>query len=350
MQKLEVDNLEAAIARAAELDAEIKPKPNALPTSIFDGLCASYLDSSGFRQLAPKSQALNRLYVGKLGKRFGGLEVVGITRTVVVAFREKLSKEIEAAPKREPGKKKPRLLKGQESEMTPNVAKHLVNKLSLLMSHAVDLGIIPLNPAARAKANFGVKSRKVVWEPGHVTTILKAAPPKLLHAAGLLHYTAQRPADVMAMQRDQVIYREGKMWLSLRQQKTGELVEVPAHRDLAAILEASPIKEGLLVPSPRDGKPWSYRNFCRAWDAAMEKAGLADLGLQRRDLRRTAMVRMAEAGATDTQIAGVSGHSIEQTRRILDTYIPRRGEVAAGAISAWERMDDRQKAQLKPVL
>jgi hypothetical protein len=47
------------------------------------------------------------------------------------------------------------------------------------------------------------------------------------------------------------------------------------------------------------------------------------------------MVRMAEAGATAAQIAAVSGHTIDQTSRILDTYIPRRGEVGAGAIEAW---------------
>jgi hypothetical protein len=56
------------------------------------------------------------------------------------------------------------------------------------------------------------------------------------------------------------------------------------------------------------------------------------------------MVRMAEAGASDAQIAALSGHSIDQTRRILDTYIPRRGEVAAGAIAAWEDMLDRRIA------
>ena len=89
----------------------------------------------------------------------------------------------------------------------------------------------------------------------------------------------------------------------------------------------------LLVPSPR-GLHWQYRNFSRAWDAACDKAGIE--GVQRRDLRRTAMVRMAVAGATTAQIAAVSGHTIDQTARILDTYIPRRGEVAAQAIDAWE--------------
>ena len=59
-------------------------------------------------------------------------------------------------------------------------------------------------------------------------------------------------------------------------------------------------------------------------------------GLQHRDLRRTAMVRMAEAGCTTQQIAAVSGHEIATTTRILDTYIPRTAKMAEAAILKWE--------------
>ena len=48
------------------------------------------------------------------------------------------------------------------------------------------------------------------------------------------------------------------------------------------------------------------------------------------------MVKMALAGATTAQIAAVSGHTIAHTQRILEVYIPRRSEVAAAAIDAWE--------------
>ena len=48
---------------------------------------------------------------------------------------------------------------------------------------------------------------------------------------------------------------------------------------------------------------------------------------------------MAEAGATDSQIGAVSGHSIEKTRAILKTYIPRMAKIAARAIAAWEKLD-----------
>ncbi len=48
------------------------------------------------------------------------------------------------------------------------------------------------------------------------------------------------------------------------------------------------------------------------------------------------MVKLAQAGASNTQIAALSGHRIDRVQKILDTYIPRRSEVALGAITAWE--------------
>ena len=64
------------------------------------------------------------------------------------------------------------------------------------------------------------------------------------------------------------------------------------------------IESILLVPSPT-GLPWAYRNFARAWDTRVKKSGVE--GRQRRDIRRTAVVRLAEASATVPQIASVTG-------------------------------------------
>jgi hypothetical protein len=47
------------------------------------------------------------------------------------------------------------------------------------------------------------------------------------------------------------------------------------------------------------------------------------------------MIRMAEAGATVPQIASVSGHAIDHTQRILETYLPRNAELAKAAIARW---------------
>jgi integrase len=244
--------------------------------------------------------------------------VTSITRPVIVRLRE-----VEAA--------------------RPWYATHLLSKLRLVLQHGVDIGVIRSNPALKPG---GVKPprRHAVWSHEQVDALIRSAPPDIRLACGLLLYTAQRPSDVLAMTWGQVEERGGRVWLTLRQQKTGELVHVPAHQKLAGMLAEASRRAVLLVPSPT-GLPWAYRNFCRAWDRAVQAAEIE--GVQRRDLRRTAMVRMAEAGATTAQIAAVSGHTIDQTARILDTYIPRRGEVAAGAIEAWEQ--GQEKGRVVPI-
>jgi integrase len=290
-----------AIAAAAET-------PSAPPSGSFDALCIAYLASHNFKRLAPKSQKLNRLYVDHLRDRYGALPATAITRPVVIALRE-----AEA----------PRAWYGT----------HLLSKLRLVLQHGVDIGLLKINPALKP-GGLRPPKRHQIWDQASIDKMLKAALPDIRLAVALLFYTAQRPADVLAMTWGQITERDGRIWLSLRQAKTKELVEVPAHRRLEGLLRAAPRRSLLLVPSPR-GLPWAYRNFSRAWDKTRDEASIE--GVQRRDLRRTAMVRMAEAGATTPQIAAVSGHTIDQTSRILDTYIPRRGEVAAGAIEAWER-------------
>lgn len=296
---------DAAIEAAAGTPAKSSP-------GSFAALCESYLGSNSFKRMKPKSQKLNRLYVDHLRARYGPLPAVAITRPVVVALRE------------------------------ANAARawyctHLLSKLRLLLQHGVDTGALKVNPALKPG---GVRppKRHAIWSREDTSRMLDAATPDIRVACAVMLYTAQRPADVLAMTWGQMQDRGDRLWLSLRQEKTGELVDVPAHRDLEAILRAAPRRALLIVPSPT-GLPWAYRNFSRSWDAIKAEAGIE--GVQRRDLRRTGMVRMAEGGATIAQIAGVSGHTIDQTSRILDTYIPRRSEVAAGAIEAWERGEAR---------
>lgn len=316
-----------------------QPAPQA-PAASFAGLAAAYLASPEFAALAPRTKALNRMYVDALRERFGDLPSAAITPPVVRALRDRYVDQ-------------------------PVKGNRMVSTLRLVLGYGVRIGRLQNNAAARP-GRLRERPRTEVWSPEQIERFMAAAPPAILRAAALMLYTAQRPADVLAMTTGQIADRDGRSWITLRQAKTRELVEVPLHARAARILAEHPPPGLLLVPAPRGGA-WAYRNFCRAWDACARRADRllareriaswpsaagrdaattarlkeslrADLlaGLQRRDLRRTAMVRMAEAGATTAQIAAVSGHTIEQTTRILDTYIPRRGAVALGAIAAWE--------------
>lgn len=68
---------------------------------------------------------------------------------------------------------------------------------------------------------------------------------------------------------------------------------------------------------------------------AAEREKMADRlhGIQFRDLRRSGMCWMRELGVSVAGIASISGHSIEQTQKILDTYMPRDTHGAAEAMA-----------------
>jgi hypothetical protein len=46
---------------------------------------------------------------------------------------------------------------------------------------------------------------------------------------------------------------------------------------------------------------------------------------------------LAEAGANTPMIAAISGHGIDYCQSIIDTYLPRRTEIAVAAIEIWKR-------------
>lgn len=56
--------------------------------------------------------------------------------------------------------------------------------------------------------------------------------------------------------------------------------------------------------------------------------------LQLRDLRRTCIVQLGRLGLSDAQVAALSGHRLETTKRILETYMPRDTQMAGSAIVA----------------
>jgi hypothetical protein len=73
-------------------------------------------------------------------------------------------------------------------------------------------------------------------------------------------------------------------------------------------------------------------------------------GLQRRDLRRTSVIRLAEAGCTVPQIAAITGHSPKQVETILETYWVRtlpQPEAAIRTLELYRRAGQKPNKILK---
>jgi integrase len=281
----------AAMAAVKPLDRRLGDDPNSVSY-----LITRYLARPEFKtNLAPRTQKLYRGYLDEMRTRYGDLPFR--------RFGPEAIEEIKAGFANQPRK-----------------ANQILALFRILLGYAVKLRLMRDNPALRPEM-LATPSRTEVWSRAECAAFCSDAPASLRLALMLLMYTAQRPGDVLEMTTARIMERDDRLYILLRQQKTDELLAVPLHADLAPLVrdriatrvtrrrkaadgQIQELESILLVPSPT-GLPWAYRNFARAWDAQRKSAGIE--GKQRRDLRRTAVVRLAEAGATVPQIAAVTG-------------------------------------------
>lgn len=294
----------------------------------FDALAIRYYASQTFTELSPRSQKDYRQHIEKMRLAFGDLYVARMTRAFVFQYRDSIAQDH--------GKR---------------TAAYRIVVLRLLMYQAINYGLRKDNPAEKPELRQN-KPRDSVWSRDDQDKFLAAceagddrpARPYIRLAFYLAIYTVQRQTDVLAFNRSAY---DGKK-IALKQSKTGKLLWVPCHERLRDVLdqrlkEMSSSQSAFLAT--RSNGPMDENYLRHEWRAVTLAAGLD--GLQFRDLRRTAMVRMAEAEATAIEISAVSGHTIERTTRILETYIPRTANMAAAAISRQEHADRKRERQEK---
>ena len=226
-----------------------------------------------------------------------------------------------------------------ESYVSPHQRRQATAVLKNLFGIARYHGIVNTDEAAGLRLKT-TKPRDRIWSDDEVARWLDAAggeDPHMTTAFLFLQYSAQRPSDVLKATWPQY---SGSA-IRLRQQKTGALLDVPVHPVLRDHLDNLPRSSTSLTIVAHRGRPVKYRRFNERFRRICKRAGV---DAQARDLRRTAMVRMAEAGATTPQIASVSGHSIEATQHILETYLPRNRDLAEIAITRLAEYKGRTKS------
>ena len=153
-------------------------------------------------------------------------------------------------------------------------------------------------------------------------------------AFALLLYTGQRGGDVVKMVRNDII--AGCIRVSqdkARKGTTNELM-IAIHPALDRALKAGPVVGMHHLLSDARGKP--LRGLTRLIAAAVTGAGLPDRCVAH-GLRKAALRRLAEKGATTKQIAAVSGHrSLKEIERYTE-----RAEQAGLADTAISKLPDR---------
>lgn len=269
-----------------------------------------YRASEAWRQLAPRTREDYTKHLEALVATFGKLPIAGWTRAALLQYRASLT----------PGRQ----------------ANYRLAVLRIVLAKAYDAGLLPENPG-RALKGFKIKPRTAYWRPADEATFLghAAEPMRLALMLGL--YTGQREADVLAMRWTDI--EDG--WLTITQRKTGRRVSIPIAQTLLAELERARQRQiarrrlGIVILIGERGHPFTGSGFNTTFGRTIRKAGLD--GLTFMDLRRTAVVRLAEAGCTVPEIASITGHAIAETQRIIDTYWAATRIQAKAAITKLDR-------------
>jgi integrase len=207
----------------------------------------------------------------------------------------------------------------------PAMANLTISVLRLLFSFAVDNGWRSDNPCRSLKRYKGGEFRS--WTNEELAQYEKrwllGTRERLTY--DLLLYTMQRGGDAVNVKRSDIA--DGI--LHITQQKTGTKLLIPIHPALKRSMKAS-LSKGIFILGDPAGRPIQRRTLTGLIRRATKQAGLpADCVAH--GLRKTGMRLLAENGASENQLAAISGHkSMAEVQRY--TKAADQGGLARGAM------------------
>ncbi|WP_247288147.1 tyrosine-type recombinase/integrase [Bradyrhizobium sp. 134] len=271
----------------------------------FMSIVAQYKAAPEFTGLAQSTMRAYLAYIKLVEDEFGDLPIAALTdrrvRGEFKSWRDKFAN-------------------------TPRKADYAWTTLARLMSFAKDRGIIATNPCERGGRLYVADRKDKIWSEQDIAAVLSVASGEIQLALILALWSGQRQGDLLRLPWS--AYESP--YIRLRQSKGGRRVAMPAGTPLRVLLEATE-RRGPLILTNTLGRPWTSDGFRTSWGKACERAGVS--GLTFHDLRGTAVVRLAIAGATVPQIAAVTGHSLKDVEAILDAhYLGRDIQLAEAAV------------------
>jgi integrase len=301
----------AAYQAALALKAPPPPSPRHVIAGSLAAVASGYLRSADFANLSPSSQLSYRLALKPILAAHGHRLVRDLPK---IAARH-IIEEIGAT--------------------RPGMANLTRAVLSKVMAYAIETGVRADNPFA------GLKPYRLgtyhTWTDAEIDQFERRWPLGTRERLGfaLLLYTGQRGGDVAKMVRGDIV--GGRIRVAqdkARKGTTNELL-IPIHPALARALSAGPVVGMQHIITDAGGKP--LRNLTGLIESAVKRAGLP-VRCVAHGLRKAALRRLAECGASTKQIAAVSGH---RSLSEIERYTARTDQ-AALADSAIAKLPDRE--------
>ena len=217
-------------------------------------------------------------------------------------------------------------------------ADNLMSALCRVLSFAKEQRRIKHHPIPTFRRLYKSDRSDKTWSEELQQQFIAIARPAMATAMILVRNTAMRASDV----RKFPWTRYNGEQVQIRSSKTGKLVWIPATRELKAYLDALP-RAGALVMLTTTGKAYAKRYFNEHWREDADKVDAGDLNFH--DNRGTAATLLAEVGATAPEIAEAMTWTVDKAQKIIDTYLSRRGVLAANAIKKLEDYRDKSVRQ-----
>lgn len=293
--------------------------PGATKKGTVRWLAEEYQKSDWWTKLAERTKIDYRLQIAKIITYAGDEPLAGVTRAVCKGYYNKLRKA------------------GGISS-----ANATLRVLKILFSFALDETWVDDNPVKGIKMAT-TEARQQVWTREEVDLYVLGATGEGSRSVALAVILAenigQRQGDILALKWGQY---DGDT-ITLRQNKTGVLINVPCTDTLKEWLDCTDRAGDSIVTCETTKKPFNSDHFKHLFATLKKGLGIDDK--QFLDLRRTAVVRLAEAGCTIPEVAAITGHSIETCTRILEVYLPRNAAMARNAINKLEAHRLKQKTE-----
>lgn len=290
----------ASFAQAARREA--------VDTGTFGSLLKAYVASPEFQRLAEKTRRDYRRYVDHLRSEFGDMPLAATNdprvRKVFYDWRDKIAG-------------------------TPRHADYAWSVLRRVLAWALNRRLITANHALKPGRLYAGDRSDIIWTDSDIEKFNACASTELQWALALALYTGQRQGDLLRLTWNQF---DGTH-IRLKQGKRGRNVAVLVHEKLRPIIDTIP-KRQLTILTTKSGISWKEDHFRHEWREATLLAGLD--GLHFHDLRGTAITRLAECGCTSSEIAALTGHSLDRVAVILDSYTARTERLGDSAIRKWE--------------
>jgi integrase len=181
---------------------------------------------------------------------------------------------------------------------TPLAARNLLKTLRHFIRHTIEIEMRRDDPTAAIKLKAPKSDGHHTWTDEEIAKFEERHPigTRARLALALLLYTGQRRGDVVRMGRQHVVNNV----LSLKQEKTGNQIDIPVRQEIWDAANAMPKTSQLAFLVTDAGNAFTSAGFGNWFRECCNDADLSHCSAH--GLRKAAATRMAENGATTEQL------------------------------------------------